>query len=100
MESALLEPLAESQGRVNHNSGLLTCCLYIPNNSGECVVSLKSCYKRDFNIWQVFLIVEIKSAILRWGNSLWESDFYVDKISNSTHLLLHLFTRALMPGFP
>lgn len=57
------------------------------------MVPLQSCYWRDCNIWQVVLIVEIKDTILRWGNSFWKSDFYVDKISNSTHLSLQLLTQ-------
>lgn len=62
-------------------------------DSREHVVPLQSCYWREYNIWQVVLIVEIKDTILRWGNSFWKSDFYVDKISNSTHLSLQLLTQ-------
>lgn len=62
-------------------------------DSRERVVPLQSCYRRECNIWQVVLIVEIKDTILRWGNSFWKSDFYVDKISNSTHLSLQLLTQ-------
>ena len=62
-------------------------------DSRERVVPLQSCYWRECNIWQVVLIVEIKDTILRWGNSFWKSDFYVDKISNSTHLSLQLLTQ-------
>lgn len=56
--------------------------------------------RREFTIWQRFLIVEIKATILRWGNSLWKSDVYVDKISNSTRLLLQLFTKHPGLVFP
>lgn len=57
------------------------------------MVPLQSCYQREFNRWQVFLIVEIKDTLLRWGTSFWKSEFDVDKISDSTHLLLQLFTK-------
>lgn len=87
------------------NPGLLTRVVPIGlrgKNPGECVVPLRSCYQREFNIWQVFLIVEIKGTILRWENSFWKSDFHVDKIFNSTHLLLQLFTKhpcLVLPRF-
>lgn len=66
------------------------------------MVPLQSCYQREFNRWQVFLIVEIKNTLLRWGASFWKSEFDVDKISDSTHLLLQLFTKhpfLVSPGF-
>lgn len=39
------------------------------------------------------LIIENGATILGWGNSLWKSDFYVGKISNSIHLLLCVFEK-------
>lgn len=94
VESALLTPLRARPGC--ENASLLTALIPIAcTYKGFWRVSsfhLRAAAK-DFNIWQVFLIVEIKGTILRWGNSLWKSDFYVDKISNSTHLLLKLFTK-------